>query len=100
MGWVPSEVDWAYSDAAPVWQSSDGHTLITRHAWRPDEDDSQCMSVLERMVALGYVARIEVTGDGAEATFSNSLGQAHRFADQAWRIAVLNAAVLAVPPAD
>ena len=48
MGWETAVIPWAYDQAATVWLSAAGEPIMTRHAWRPDENDGQCLQVLDR----------------------------------------------------
>ena len=60
MGWRALEIPWAYSGTVRCWHNADDVVLMTCHAWRPDEDDTQCMQVVERMVERGYLCSIQV----------------------------------------
>ena len=71
MGWRPVRIPWAYSGVADCWENSDDIPVMTCHAWRPDEDDTQCMRVVDRMVELGFVCSLVIEPGRVGAAFGN-----------------------------
>lgn len=69
MGWALSDVDWAYSDRTSLWNTGEGIPVMTRYAWRPDENDAQAMQVLDRMTALGFAYTLGMAAGTPFATF-------------------------------
>ena len=95
MGWRRVRIPWAYNDSAHCWQSDDGVPLMACHAWRPDEDDGQCMRVVERMVALGYVCSLTIESGRAAAAFASGETRPVTIEEPDRRLGVLRAAVRA-----
>ena len=92
MGWVLDERDWAYSDRAEVWLDQTGAVVMTRHAWRPHEDDAQAMQVLDRLAARGCEVTMEVAADGAKVTVRRDGSDAFSASGRDRRQALLRAA--------
>ena len=69
MGWRTVRIPWAYSGVVACWETPEAIPIMTCHAWRPDEDDVQCMQVVDRMVARGYVCSIVIKSTGVQAAF-------------------------------
>ena len=96
MGWRTVRIPWAYSGIAECWETSDDIPIMTCHAWRPDEDDAQCMRVVDRMVELGFVCSMVIESGRVGAAFGSGgvLPLPVEHADR--RIGLLHAAVDAV----
>lgn len=96
MNWHANEVSWAYSGSTECWHTSDEVAVVTRYAWRPDEDDQQNMNVLDRMTALGFDCSVELTPEEAVVAFSRESAEGQPVSHGCRRIAVLLAAVAAI----
>ena len=96
MGWRPVQIPWAYSGVADCWETSDDIPIMTCHAWRPDEDDTQCMKVVDRMVELGYRCSLRLETNGVKVVFGDGDTQALPIEHSDRRIGLLQAAVSAV----
>lgn len=95
MGWHLARIAWAYTGDAEVWHDRGGTPLIARAAWRPDEDDAQCLQVLECMLARGHA--YQLSGDGALHRAAFGPAEDHReVRDPERRIALLRAALAAL----
>ena len=96
LGWTAKDIPWAYSGTTSVWHRDGDVLVITEHAWRPDEDDRQCMEVLDALAADGfdYVVGRE---DGACIAVVGRAGEHRARAEHPERrVAVLEAALAAV----
>ena len=95
MGWETVTIPWAYTDEARCWQTPDGTPILPTKAWRPDEDELQCMQVLERMLELGYTLHLEVSQAETAASFTSNNGSGEARANER-RSALLLAACAAL----
>ena len=96
MGWTQGSRSWAYSGSASLWYDSEGNGLLPIQSWRPDEDDRQCMQVLDRMRALGYGFSLRSDGDSIEAGFDRPSEPRVTCRHLDRRLAVLRAALTTV----
>ena len=69
MGWRTVRIPWAYNGVADCWETSKDVPVMTCHSWRPDEDDTQCMRVVDRMVELGFVCSMVIESGRTGAAF-------------------------------
>ncbi len=96
MGWTTRRIPWAYSGSVIVWHGSGDIPVMTWHSWRPDENDGQCMKVLDRMVELGFDYRVSAAAGEARVAFGNDGALTHEAKSADRRIALLEAAVAAL----
>ena len=96
MGWETARIKWAYDGDATLWRSPDRSPVMTQYSWRPDENDAQCMRVVDRMVELGFDCTMGVSRDRAFAVFERERGELPRATHHERRLAVLTAALEAV----
>ena len=96
MGWRQVAIPWAYSGMAQCWESPDAIAVMTCHAWRPDEDDAQCMRVVRRMVERGYVCSMEIGPESVQVSFTKREVLSVPIQHPDWRIGLLQAALSAL----
>ena len=96
MGWHKAAIPWAYEGDTVCWLDAQDAAIITCHAWHPDEDDTQNMQVLDRMIELGFECSLELDGEQAFAAFGRDSVDGTPVAHPERRLVVLLAALAAV----
>lgn len=96
MGWTLDPKPWAYNAVTEVWHGPDRTPIMTRHSWRPDEDDTQNMQVLDRMVSLGFSYQVRMHAGVVTVSFWNDEAKPAETSHADRRHAVLLAALSAV----
>ena len=96
MGWHAVRIPWAYNGAAECWENAEDIPVMTCHAWRPDEDDAQCMKVLEQMVERGYVCSMVVESTRVRVAFGSEDSLPPPIEHPNRRIGLLQAALAAL----
>ena len=96
MDWHLKTISWAYSDQATLWHTRDDVPILTRQTWRPDEDDAQCMRVLDRMAELGFEYSLSLTAGLVCATFARPGAEPSTAEHAERRLAILLGALAAL----
>jgi len=96
MGWRQVSIPWAYDGMAQCWESPEAIPVMTCHAWRPDEEDAQCMRVVERMVERGFVCSMEIGPSSVEVVFKKPDVPSHPVKHRERRISLVRAALAAL----
>ena len=106
MGWTRKDIEWAYTARATCWHDTDGTPLMPRQAWRPLEDDTMCLQVVEAMLANGFECHIELKAAQTTVAFSRVEAasaqddRAPRITHASRRHAILAGAVAAIASTD
>jgi len=58
LGWTIREIPWAYSGNAECWHDENAVPLMPRAAWRPQDDDGQCLEVVDALRSQGFVLTV------------------------------------------
>lgn len=96
MGWRLASVPWAYSGSTNCWLNDDDAAVLTQHAWRPDEDESQNSQVLQQMLTLGFDCSAEFAADENVVSFTRDLKEGVPVCHAERRVAMLLAALAAL----
>ncbi len=91
MGWHSQPIAWAYNLETYCWHEGD-IALMSTASWHPDQDDRQCMMVLDKLAALGYQIQTILRSHQCDTSVSGPNGKHCRVVDTCRRRALLRAA--------
>lgn len=93
LGWRVAGVKWASGSDVEVWHDPDGDPVVAYAAWRPDEDEVQCVRVVEYLLGAGCRCEIEMTQGTTRVRFTDPGGATGAATAPHRRQAVLMAAL-------